>query len=293
MCPIAKYKLTWVNALIAFGLLGQWSTATGQDYSGPSVVDGFSQPYRVSVVAAPTSGVVSERSVREGEEVTQGQLLAKIDDSVHLQAMEVARISSIAKGDEELAKIELKSQLRRLHRLEELSRRDSATDAELELAREQVARAHAQISVIHERRDQREADYRRLLAESKLFSISAPFDGVVVEYHRSVGEFVSSVQPDVCTVADLNKLSVVFLVPQSIRNQLKLGEETKVRFVRQRDLVSGVVDYISPFPDGETNLFTVKIVVENSQRTLQAGQLCQLRPEGPKKHQFTSKQNRQ
>ena len=143
-------------------------------------------------------------------------------------------------------------------------------------AEEDVNLARANLRIAHEKHAQREMEYEKLLAELRQFCISAPFDGVVVEYLKEKGEYVGPVDAHVCTVAELSTLSVDFLVPKSKTDDVAKGRSVTVLFVDSNSKVNGTISYVSPYPDGETNMYTVKVRVPNADYTLTAGQRCQL-----------------
>ena len=114
------------------------------------------------------------------------------------------------------------------------------------------------------------------MAEAKNYCVRAPFDGVVVAFHKERGEFVGAVDPGVCTIAELSTLSVEFFVPRVYRSSLKKNTLTSVRFVESNQMVQGEIYFISPYPEGDASTYTVKIRVDNRDGMLNAGEPCQL-----------------
>ena len=117
---------------------------------------------------------------------------------------------------------------------------------------------------------------KKLRLESENYCVAAPFDGVIVDFLKQQGEFVGPSDPTVCILAELSTLSVEFLVPRRHREGLKVGDEIEVHFVDSGRRVPGSVYFISPFPNGETNTFEVKVRVRNDNHELNAGERCQL-----------------
>ena len=99
---------------------------------------------------------------------------------------------------------------------------------------------------------------------------------MVVEFLKEKGEYVGPTDPYVCVLAHLDELSIEFLVPRPRRNEVSLGATATVLFVETDQTASGRVTYVSPYPNGETNLYTVKVRIENSNRKHNAGARCQL-----------------
>lgn len=255
------------------------TTAQTAKFHGVSAVQGFSQPARISDVACQLSGVVSSLEVTPGSQVQQGECLVRLDSSVHERRLEQARLAKESQGETRTAQANLAAQRSRLDRLTALRSRNHATDTELEMARRDFELAEASLLRAQENSLQFAAEYERLLAESQQYCIVAPFDGVLIEYQKQPGEYVGPVDPTVCVVADLSQLSVDFLVPRSLRNTIKLEQTVKVFFVEANRKVKGTVYFVSPFPHGETGTYTVKVLIDNLDRSLNAGERCTLETE--------------
>lgn len=244
------------------------------------VLEGFSKPNRVAKVAAMTSGIIEELTVEEGQVVRKGDCLAKLDSVVHKKSLAVALAGKNAIGELAAARSELESSKSRIEIIRDLASRDHASPEEKMRAEMEYQLATAHYRTALEKKEIRDAEYAKLLAESKNYCVRAPFDGVVVTFHKERGEFVGPAEPGVCTVAELSTLSVEFFVPRIYRSSLKKNAQTPVRFVESKRIVEGVIYYISPYPAGDTNTYTVKIRVNNADGSLNAGEPCQLDVDG-------------
>ncbi|MCA9232970.1 MAG: efflux RND transporter periplasmic adaptor subunit, partial [Planctomycetales bacterium] len=237
---------------------------------------GFSQPLRQASLSGATYGIMMSRDVREGEWVHTGDCLVQIDHRVHDERLRLARVASESIGELQVAEAELAASQSRHSRLVELAQRKHATEVELLQAKEELEIARGNVQRAKDRMAQQQAEYARLLAESEQYRVKAPFDGVIVEFHKEVGEYVGPGESIVCTLADTSVLSVEFLVPRVHLASTVLGEEVDVVFTSAKRTVSGKVTYISPFPNGETNTYKVKVRVDNADGQLSAGERCLL-----------------
>ncbi|QDS87623.1 Cobalt-zinc-cadmium resistance protein CzcB [Rosistilla ulvae] len=249
--------------------------ASASDYEY-SPIEGFSQPFRTARVAAAVTGIVDARTVAEGSEVLKGDCLLKLDSSVHQELVQISRVALQARGELATAKAELAARRTRFERIETLAGREHATPVELLQAREQVALAEANVLTAQEKQLQRKAEFKKLTAEANQYCVAAPFDGVIVQFLKEEGEYVGAVDPDVCVLAQLNVLSVNFLVPRDRRPEIQVGGHATVQFVDSNRRATGSIYFVSPFPDGETNMYTVKVRVDNADRLLNAGSRCHL-----------------
>lgn len=239
-------------------------------------IEGFSQPQRTAAVAAAGSGIVRVIQVAEGATVEAGQVLVELDGKVHHALLEIASAEKEATGELEAAEAELSLKVKRLHIVRRLATDGNASNEELLRAEMEHDVATANHHRAGERRRQRELEYRKLLVQAETLVVQAPFPGVVVEIQKELGEFVSPVDPVVCTLVQLNVLSVEFLVPQTQLGALAVGNEVRVLFVESMHEAPGQVAFVAPFPNAETGAYLVKVRVENSQGVLSAGKRCRL-----------------
>lgn len=267
--------VTWVlfGAIICTLGLGRLTAGEAADVV---FIEGFSQPFRISNVAAATSGIVQELVSEEGAQVHQDECLLRLDDRIHQHLLKIAEANKDSTGELEAAQAELRSNTRRVQVIRELSQLGSATPDELFRAESDYELALANVKTMQEKTRLREAEYEKLLTQADDYRILAPFDGVIVEYLKQKGEFVGPVDPNVVLVAELTTLSVDFLMPRRHRSSISINRDVEVHFVESNRRVVGRVYYISPFPDGETNTYAVKVRVENQHLELNAGERCQL-----------------
>ncbi len=240
------------------------------------MIQGFSQPSKLAAVAGPISGVITDRPCREGQSVKRGDCLVSLDLSILHARMELARVTGQSFGELKTAQAELASAKSRQDRIAQLVKRNHATSVELQQAIEAVEIAEANVLHAEERRAQKQAEFKLLKAEANQHHIVAPFDGVLVEYAKQTGEYVGPGDAVVCTLADLDTLSVEFMVPRVYHGEISLDEIVQVAFMASGKTVPGRVENISPYPHGETNTYTVKVLVDNAARKLSAGERCLL-----------------
>lgn len=270
-------RLVRIAVLTLLALFGAVETlAQSINFQNQLPIEGYSQPGRLATLAAPTSGIVAERVAEEGAIVSEGDCIARLDNTIHTELIKLARIAMDSQGEHTAAKAELQASRTRLTRIEELAKRSHASQVELIQAREQVSVAEAGVLVTLDKQRQRKAEYEKLIAEAELYCISAPFNGVLVEYTKEKGEYVGPAEPSLCVLAALDELSIEFLVPRPRRKEVGLHKMATVLFTDNDKTAVGKVIYISPYPNGESNLYTVKVRVSNAEREHEAGMRCQL-----------------
>jgi membrane fusion protein (multidrug efflux system) len=195
-------------------------------------------------------GRIAEILVREGAAVARGTPLFKVDDA-ELKA-EVAR----AEADRDLAR-------QSLSRTRELLGQKASSQSELERAEATARSTEAQLALLKVRLD-------RTL-------VRAPFAGVAGERHVSLGDYVTTSTPLV-TIQTVSPQRAAFQVPERYADQLKVGQQVtfRVAALTGREF-TGRVDFVDPLVQLPGRTITVKAVVPNPRRELQAGMFIEAR----------------
>ncbi len=207
---------------------------------------GTVEPEHRVLVAAQEEGVVTELLVREGDKVTKGQLLARLDDRELLaQLAEAEARLSEASGQWQRAQSLLKEGL--------------ITAAEADAARASFQVAQARVSALRTR-----LSFTR---------ITAPVDGVVTARHVEMGSLVTSRSP----VVELAAGRMVLRVPVSELDvvKLKVGDRANVVV----DALAGTplrarIARIFPAADPASRQVTVELVLEEVPFGLRPGFLA-------------------
>lgn len=245
-------------------------------------IEGFSQPRRIAQLSAGANGVLSEKVVSEGERVDRGQLIAKLESSVHEALIEIAKAGMQSAGQLQAAMADVKLRQQRLRLVEQLGQQEHASNEELFRAKTEAEFAQANLQTAKEKLLHRQLEYKKLVAQLKTYAVRAPFNGYIVELKKELGEYVGPAAPVVCIFAELEVLSVNFLVPRSQLGELRKGLQAEVLFLQSKREVVGTVHSVSPYPNGETNTYTVKVHVQNSDGGLLAGERCRLKSSSKK-----------
>jgi len=195
-------------------------------------------------------GRIAEILVREGAAVARGAPLFKVDDA-ELRA-EVAR----AEADRDLAR-------QSLARTRELLGQKASSQSELEHAEATSRSTEAQLALLKVRLDRT--------------VVRAPFAGVAGERHVSVGDYVPTSSPLVM-VQTVSPQRAAFQVPERYADQLKVGQQVtfRVAALTGREF-TGRVDFVDPLVQLPGRTITVKALVPNPRRELQAGMFIEVR----------------
>ena len=170
------------------------------------------------VVAAETSGRVTQVLVDAGSEVKVGDTLANLDGEAQRHGGQAARANA------EKLKALLANQERAVTRLEDLVRRELAAESALDDATSQRAALKAQLDEARAQAD--EAD--RNLGQTR---ISSPVTGIIQSRRISVGDFVAVGQP-LFDLVVTQRLQAIAPFPETIGSSLRVGQKAYVAPVR-------------------------------------------------------------
>lgn len=221
-------------------------------------LSGTMQPVRQATVKAKVSGDLREVTVREGETVKAGQVLARID-TADLDARLAERTGALESAR---AQLQLAEKTRAMNNklLSEKFISQNAFDgseSSLSVAQGSVKSAEAQVRIA-----------KNALADA---IVVAPLSGIVAKRHVQPGEKVAFDAPLV-TLVDLRELELAALVPAVDVPELKVGmavELTVEGFGDRR--FTGRIDRINPSTEPGTRAFNVYIGLTNPESTLRSG----------------------
>ena len=195
-------------------------------------------------------GVIESIDFEEGQAVSKGDLLVKLDTrELEAQLAETRASSELAEQN--------------LQRNKALLADDAVSRLEVDTAFAEHARLKAAIDLLEVR-----------IAKS---SITAPFDGITGGRTFSVGDFVSS-QSVITTVDDLSRLKVEMEVPERYLPNLQPGGTFSLRAATssQGEETTGEVYFVSPRINETTRSTLVKGYVNNPPTFLKPGMFANI-----------------
>ena len=286
-----------VLGLLAFlGLIPFWlpDAAKSQDYlndvsrgvgstpparsarSGLAIeYDGFTEPKYDILVAASEMGRIESVAVKIGDRVTKGQVVAQLDDQIQRQAVFGAKLRAEMRGELEAAEAEAKLMELRVEQLTSLADKQMARPYELKRAAADWEIAKKGVLAAQEQVQLRKHELARYEEQLRRRRVLAPADGVVADVFHSPGEYVSPSDPTVIRLLVLDQIVAVFNIPVEEISQFAIGKSVTVQVSSLGKGVRGKVETLSPLIDGESGTVEVRILLENENGELRAGDRCQ------------------
>jgi RND family efflux transporter MFP subunit len=254
------------------------ATAAKPESGGPQTAlnaSGYITPRRRATIAAKITGRVTGVFFDEGTRVTEGQLLATLDDA------DVKRSLDSAKADREAAQaaiadyeVQLKNALILLHRAEQLQKAGVQTQealdnaltaadslkAKIALAKQQVTASEARIAVAQQAVDN--------------CTIRAPFAGIVVSKDAQVGEMVSPnsagggfTRTGIATIVDMKSNEIEVDVNESYIARVENGQKvTATLDAYPEKPIPSKVRTVIPTADRQKATVKVRITILNLEK---------------------------
>jgi len=239
------------------------STVIEQEINQSVSFIGSVEPRMKSLLAGEVRGLVEQLSVREGDAVKKGQVLARINVTslkIQRKAAKAAFMEVKANHDQVKRDIARSSQLFK----EELI---PLKQFEMEMSRDKA---------LSERVLQLKAEIERLEDLISRSRILAPFDGVITKEHTEVGQWLQEGSP-VVEMIDLKHLRIRVDVPERYIWKLKIGGIVPVHFDAMPSFrISGKISSIIPAADNAARTFPVDVAVENRDLTIKSGMTAQV-----------------
>lgn len=241
--------------------------------------DGFAIPAEDVMVAALEAGRLESLMVKVGDRVEAGQVVAKLDDTIQLFAVQSADVLASMRGTLDAAIADKEVHQWRLHQLRELSNKGIARPEEVNRAEAEFRVAEARWLSAKEEIMVREIDLKRAREQVRRRQIAAPISGVVAKIYRKPGEYVSPSDPAIVQVISVHQLIGEFNIPAADALRLELGQKVKVDAISLAITVVCEIESIAPLIDGESGTLAVRVRIDNSAGTLMPGDRCVMQPQ--------------
>jgi HlyD family secretion protein len=193
---------------------------------------GYVTARREATVSSKVTGKVMEVLIEEGMKVTNGQVVARLDDSNVKTSLDVA-VAQLASAKAALAETEaqLKDADQEYQRTTELAKQHIASQSDLDLAESNAKALEAHLA--QQQLDivvaQRQVEMWQQQMDDMI--IRVPFDGVITTKDAQPGEMISPVsagggftRTGIGTIVDMKSLEIEIDVNESYINRVEAGQ---------------------------------------------------------------------
>ena len=210
-------------------------------------VQGLAFPYKEVSVSSPVlQDVVKDMKVDEGDTVKQGDVLADLLND--REQLDVQRYLNVEKRAE--------YQYKAMKAL--AATKDASEDALME---KQTDLQGAKL------------DYDMAVQALEEKTIKSPLSGIIVKRYKEPGESVDRTEK-LYDIVDIDQVYVQFYLNPSYMEKLSVGDIVPVRFPALKEgqqEYKAKVSFIDPRIDAASQLFRVKLLLDNPQHVIKAG----------------------
>lgn len=236
-------------------------------------------------VGARTSGLIEELLVDVGDDVSAGDLIARID-SLEQQNTVLQAQADLAQIEAEIASnaAEIKLADLALTRLTKLSGSHLTTAEELDSAEATLAMAQAAADSLAAQKSRAEVEVATAQLDLQRTRITAPIDGTVVAVVNDEGTTVnaSSETPTIVKLAELHRMQIKAEISEADVVNVKAGQAVRFSLLGATDVeYDAVLDAVEPAPSSiadsdevstdEAIYYNARFTVDNPDRILRIG----------------------
>ncbi len=232
-----------LGGILAGTLLGPSTlvvqTARAEEISGGSGkltvlnATGYVTARRQATVSSKVTGKVVEVLIEEGLQVEEGQLLARLDDSLVSKNLRLTEAQAVS-AEKQLEETRVRIREARLDydRFARLTSEEVASQQDLDRAEAQLQSLEARLLVQEEELSVARSGVALRRQELDDTEIRAPFTGVVVSKNAQPGEMISPIsagggftRTGICTIVDMDSLEIEVDVNEAYITRVKADQK--------------------------------------------------------------------
>jgi len=242
---------------------------------------GTFEPFQDVSVFARTTGYIEKLNVDIGDDVKDGDTIARLTvPALQANLREARARVSAAESDLAAANERLKAAKVSSERFSELSEENPGAVPEQKVDQTRAGKMEAQAEVESAKARIQEAKARvRELKSKRGFSVvRAPFDGVIVKRHVHEGSLVregtSSNSQPIVDVARRDKLRYTFQIPETIAPHVSTGDTVTITpEVMPDETIKGTIARTSQYLDRETRTERAEVDLEEFPDEIEPGMI--------------------
>jgi len=225
---------------------------------------GFTVPSDEREIAFPVQGLISEVTVKNGDTVKAGHVLATLDTEVEKAALakeEYSYKSTVqnraAVAQRDLAKVEL-------DRVQKMFTNTAASQEELDKAKVELLIAELKIELAKEETEKSRLEIAKIKKQIERMRVVSKFNGVARKVDAAAGEVADPQKPSI-TIVSNDPLWVEVKLPIRITTAMKVGDAMQVRYILEQNWIAGKVVFFDPVADATTGTQLIRVEIPNKE----------------------------
>ena len=259
-------------ALAAALLLLAASPSHAEDLTLDCVID----PSQKVNLGSPVTGILAEVTVKRGDFVHTGDVVARLESSVEAASVALGRAQAAATEEIDAQKTRLTVAESKLARARTLAKNGNVSTEAVEQANADASIAERDLARLIQQKHLAELELARAEAQLGQHTLKSPIDGLVSLRRLSPGEFITQ-DSYVVTIVALDPLYVETFVPVTAWGAVKAGSPATVELA---DPIGGkypaTVTVVDRLFDTASGTFGARLELKNPGNTLPAGQRCRV-----------------
>ena len=246
-----------------------------RDINSPSTLDCVIEPFLVTEVSSPVNGIIQNVYVNKSHVVKKGQRLARLESTVEINTVELAKARAKQKEEVETKRINWNFVSGKQRRVGELFKNKAVTSHEKEEAEMNTEIARLEYRRVKAQQNIAKLELQRAKSALKLRTIRSPIAGVITEKYLSPGEAVRD-RP-LFKLAQLDPLRVVVIAQTEMFGKILPGMVADVRTNINPDVsLDATVDIVAPVIDAASGTFDILLSLPNPENKLPGGLRCKI-----------------
>jgi RND family efflux transporter MFP subunit len=227
-------------------------------------------------VVPKTPGKVTNMNVAVGSVVKKGTVLFQLDQEDIQKQVDLTKKSvDLAQANYELTKEKMDNAKLTLERTRALYEQGAIPKSQLEQA--ELAASDKSLQTIQVQTEQAQLQYKQALDGLGNLTVVAPVDGIVSAVAAEIGEMASTAQPTV-TIVNMDRVYAEINVTENVINALTVGKEVVLDIPSAtNESLTGKIDKISPVSDAKTQLYPIRIYIENQNHLVKPGMFAKVK----------------
>lgn len=267
---IGPFCLILAAALLPSGGWAQGNSGAADEF------DCVIYPSLVADLGSSVAGLLEHVPVDRGDSVREGEVVAVLESADERAALELARIRAESRAEVALREAGASFAERRRRRSEELQDRQLISESDVDERETEARIGRIQLRQANENVEIALVELRRAEESLAQRTIRSPFDAVVVERHRTIGELVEN--KPILSIARLDPLHVEVIVPVEEIERLRPGLQAQVSVAEREGVFwTATVSRIDPVADVASGTYGVRLSLPNPDHAIPSGRRCRVR----------------
>ncbi len=238
-----------------------------------AVLDCLVKPEMYVDLSSSVDAILEKMLVDTGDHIKKGQPLVKLERTVEIARVHLARLKARSNSEIENRRVQLQYAKRNSKRIKNLYARKSVSLFDKDKADTEVALAEIELDKATENKKIAQLNLELALAELERRTIRSPIDGIVVDRYSMVGESV--VERTIMKLAQVDPLRVELIAPTEYFGLIKKGMEVDIYPERPANQsYKATVTIVDQLIDPASGSFTVRMALPNPGDQLVGGVNC-------------------